>query len=176
MKTVLKDYFLPSDYVNRFTDITSDYLKSHDKTAVMIDLDNTLVAFDDPDINDEVIEWIETLHEGGIQVLILSNGRKNRVERFCKDSDLKYIHTARKPAMRGFHKGITELGVKKKAVVMIGDQVMTDVLGANRTGIDSILVLPVKEKDAFVTKFNRRMERRIMKWIADEDLLNWRNY
>lgn len=176
MKTVLKDYFLPSDYVNRFTDITSDYLKSHDKTAVMIDLDNTLVAFDDPDINDEVIEWIETLQEDGIQVLILSNGRKNRVERFCKDSDLKYIHTARKPAMRAFHKGITELGVKKKAVVMIGDQVMTDVLGANRTGIDSILVLPVKEKDAFVTKFNRRMERRIMKWIADEDLLNWRNY
>lgn len=175
MKRLLRKYFLPSDYVNRFTDISPEYLKSHNKSAVMIDLDNTLVAFDDPDSNDEVIEWIEQLKTAKIQVLILSNGKRPRVDRFSKNLGIDYIYNARKPAMRGFHRGITMLGVSKKDVVMIGDQLMTDVFGANRTRIDSILVLPIKEKDLPITRFNRLLERRIMIMLDDQDLLKWRN-
>lgn len=174
MKKLIEKYFLPSEYVNRFSDITVEMLKDKNKKAVMIDLDNTMVAFDDPNANDEVLDWIKKLEENGIEVLILSNGNRNRVEKFAVPHNLKFIHSARKPLMKNFHLGLRMLSVTKKEVVMIGDQLMTDVLGANRVRVDSILVLPIKDKDGYATFLNRRMERIVMKWMNNKDLINWR--
>ncbi|CAD2076194.1 YqeG family HAD IIIA-type phosphatase [Phocicoccus pinnipedialis] len=174
MKKLIEKYFLPSEYVNRFSEISVEMLKNKNKKAVMIDLDNTLVAFDDSNANEEVLNWIKELKENEIEVLILSNGNRNRVERFAIPHDLNYIHSARKPLMKNFHLGLRMLNVLKREVVMVGDQLMTDVLGANRVGVDSILVLPIKDKDGYATFLNRRMERVVMKWMDNKELINWR--
>lgn len=174
MKNLLERYFLPSEYVNRFSEITVEMLKEKGKRAVMIDLDNTLVAFDNPDANEEVLKWIKTLEENEIEVLILSNGNRNRVETFAIPHNLKFIHGAKKPLMKNFHLALRMLNMTKNEVVMVGDQLMTDILGSNRARVDSILVLPIKNKDGYATYFNRKMERLVMKWMDDKDLINWR--
>ena len=84
-----------------------------------------------------------------------------------------YINSAKKPLLKNFHEGLKRLGTKKKNTVMVGDQLMTDVLGANRVGIRSILVIPVKEKDGWATYLNRRIERVIMKYFEKKNMITW---
>lgn len=170
---IIEDKFLPSHFVNRYEDITVEFLKSHGIKAVMTDLDNTLVAFDEKFANDNVLQWIKTLEESDINVLILSNGNHNRVSGFAEPHGIKYIASGRKPMLRNFHEGLKILGSKKRDTVMIGDQLMTDILGANRVNINSILVLPVKEKDGWATYLNRRIERVIMKYFRKKNMITW---
>ncbi len=63
--------------------------------------------------------------------------------------------------------------MKKDELVVVGDQIMTDVLGGNLAGIHTILVVPIVETDGFFTKFNRKIERRILKWMKRKGKINW---
>lgn len=171
--TIIEDKFLPSHFVKRYEDITVEFLKAHNISAVMTDLDNTLVAFDEADADDNVLKWIQSLEASNIKLLILSNGRHERVKAFAEPHGIDYIDSARKPMLENFHKGLKLLGTKKKNTVMVGDQLMTDVLGANRVGIKSVLVIPVKEKDGWATYLNRRIERVIMKYFKKKNMITW---
>jgi Predicted hydrolase of the HAD superfamily len=75
--------------------------------------------------------------------------------------------------LANFHRGLKILGTKKANTVMVGDQLMTDILGANRVNINSILVVPVKEKDGWATYLNRRIERVIMKYFKRKNMITW---
>jgi HAD superfamily phosphatase (TIGR01668 family) len=79
-----------------------------------------------------------------------------------------------KPFCRGINVAQRKLGIEKEEMVMVGDQLMTDILAANRSGIRSILVKPVVESDSFITKFNRACERRILKKLAKTDGLTYK--
>ena len=170
---IIEDKFLPNHFVNRYENITIEFLKQHNISAVMTDLDHTLVAFDDRDPDDNVIKWVKTLEASNIKLLILSNGRQERVKAFAELHGIDYINSAKKPLLKNFHEGLKRLGTKKKNTVMVGDQLMTDVLGANRVGIRSILVIPVKEKDGWATYLNRRIERVIMKYFEKKNMITW---
>ncbi|WP_411844241.1 YqeG family HAD IIIA-type phosphatase [Salinicoccus sp. HZC-1] len=170
---LLKKYFLPSDHVKHFYSITPEYLKDRNIKAVITDLDNTLVGFDEPYANDAVIKWFKSLNEHDIKVTIVSNGNKMRVSEFCNPHDIDYIFSAKKPLGRAFRKAIRMMNVDKNETVMVGDQLMTDIFGANRTGLESILVLPVKKKDGWATVLNRKIERRIMKYFDRKGLIKW---
>lgn len=170
---LLEKYFLPSGYVKHFYSITPEYLKERDIKAVITDLDNTLVGFDEPHANEVVIDWFKTLNANDIKVTIVSNGNKTRVSEFCDPHDIDYIFSARKPLGKAFRKATRMMNVEVSDTVMIGDQLMTDVFGANRAGLASILVLPVKQKDGWATILNRRVERRIMKYFDRKGLINW---
>lgn len=170
---IIEDKFLPSHFVNRYEDITPEFLKAHNIKAVMTDLDNTLVAFDEADADDNVLKWIKTLEDSNIKLLILSNGNDNRVAGFAEPHGIKYISAAKKPMLGNFHRALKMLGTKKANTVMVGDQLMTDILGANRVNINSILVVPVKEKDGWATYLNRRVERVIMKYFKRKNMITW---
>lgn len=170
---IIEDKFLPSHFVNRYEDITPEFLKAHNIKAVMTDLDNTLVAFDEADANDNVLKWIKKLEDSNIKLLILSNGNDSRVAGFAEPHGINYISAAKKPMLGNFHRGLKMLGTKKANTIMVGDQLMTDILGANRVNINSILVVPVKEKDGWATYLNRRIERVIMKYFKRKNMITW---
>ncbi len=65
------------------------------------------------------------------------------------------------------------MGLKKSEVVVIGDQMFTDVLGGNRAGLHTILVVPVTNTDGIATKINRTMERIVLKWMKKRGLIQW---
>ena len=165
--------FMPDEYVKDIFHISPDLLKEKGIKGIITDLDNTLVEWDRPEATPEIIEWIRSMEQAGLQVTILSNNNQLRVKAFCDPIGTPFIFDARKPLRKSFKRALSMMGLKKEEVVMIGDQIMTDVLGGNRFGIHTILVVPVANSDGSFTKFNRMMERRILGKLKRSGMINW---
>ncbi|AIM15683.1 MULTISPECIES: YqeG family HAD IIIA-type phosphatase [Neobacillus] len=165
--------FLPDEHVKSILDIKPEQLKSRGIKGIITDLDNTLVEWDRPSATPALIQWFEEMKKHQILVTIVSNNNEDRVKAFAAPLDIPYIFQARKPLSRAFNKALFQMGIKKEEAVVIGDQLLTDVLGGNRSGFHTILVVPVAQTDGFFTKFNRFVERRIMNWFKKKGLLQW---
>jgi uncharacterized protein len=169
---VLKQ-FLPNEHVKSVLDIQPEHLKARGIKGIITDLDNTLVEWDRPEATPALIKWFEDVKKHNISVTIVSNNNEARVKAFADPLDIPFIFQARKPMARAFHRALAQMGIKKEETVVIGDQLLTDVLGGNRSGFHTILVVPVAQTDGFVTKFNRFAERRIMNWFRKRGMLSW---
>lgn len=165
--------FLPDEHVKSILEISPDQLKSRGIKGIITDLDNTLVEWDRPNATPALIKWFEELKKKDILVTIVSNNNKERVRAFADPLDIPFIFQARKPLAKAFKKAITQMGIKKEEAVVIGDQLLTDVLGGNRSGFHTILVVPVAQTDGFFTKFNRFAERRILNWFRKKGMVSW---
>ncbi|GEB31885.1 MULTISPECIES: YqeG family HAD IIIA-type phosphatase [Brevibacillus] len=165
---------MPSQFVESIHHIDIDQLKRNKIRAVITDLDNTLVEWDRPEATPEVIDWLARMQEAGIQVTVVSNNNKERVHRFCAPLDLGFICAAKKPTNRAFLQAVRQMNVTIAETVVIGDQLFTDVLGGNRLGFHTILVVPVAQTDGFWTRFNRQMERVALSWMERKGMVSWR--
>jgi len=158
----LLNLFLPNKHVNHIYDITPAFLQSENKKGIIVDLDNTLVPWDMAHATEEVIEWLKKMKEAGIQVTIFSNNNADRVSIFAEPLEAPFVSRAKKPFRRAFLKAQKMMNLNKEEIIVVGDQLLTDVLGGNRAGFYTILVVPIVESDAPITKFNRRLERKLM--------------
>ncbi|WP_276517640.1 YqeG family HAD IIIA-type phosphatase [Brevibacillus reuszeri] len=165
---------MPSQFVESIHHIDIDQLKRNKVRAVITDLDNTLVEWDRPLATPEVENWLKRLHEADIQVTVVSNNNKERVDRFCSPLDIGFICSARKPTNRAFLQAVRQMNVTIAETVVIGDQLFTDVLGGNRLGFHTILVVPVAQTDGFWTRFNRQLERVALIWMERKGMVSWR--
>ncbi|MBF4500140.1 YqeG family HAD IIIA-type phosphatase [Savagea sp. SN6] len=172
--------FTPTAYTKSFRDITPERLQERGIRAVITDLDNTLIEWNRAHATDEVIAWIRSIERAGIQVILMSNNNEERVNIFAEPLGVRYIARANKPLQGAYKKARQMLQVKDSEIVCVGDQLMTDILGANRARLQSILVLPIVTSDAKATKFNRFVESKIMKKLVRQGLqvkegLVWNN-
>ncbi|WP_404443858.1 YqeG family HAD IIIA-type phosphatase [Sutcliffiella horikoshii] len=166
-------YFLPAQHVKSVFEIKPMELKEKGIKGIITDLDNTLVEWDRPEATPALIEWFKEMQKVGILVTIVSNNKLKRVKMFSDPLGINYIYGARKPMRRAFRRALRDMKLPKEEVVVIGDQLLTDVLGGNRLGLHTILVVPVAQTDGFITKFNRRVERRILSWMKRKGMINW---
>ncbi|MBM7645831.1 HAD superfamily phosphatase (TIGR01668 family) [Scopulibacillus daqui] len=166
-------HFLPDEHVKSIYEIKPDDLKSKGIKGIITDLDNTLVAWDNPKATPELIEWLELMKQAGIKVTIVSNNKEVRVKAFSDPIKIPFIYSAKKPLVRAFKRAIKDMGLQPDDVVVIGDQLLTDVLGGNRLGVHTILVVPVSMSDGWMTRFNRKMERRILSSMRKRGLIDW---
>nr|WP_235753966.1 YqeG family HAD IIIA-type phosphatase [Psychrobacillus sp. INOP01] len=148
-------------------------LKDKGIKAIITDLDNTLVEWDRPDATPKLIEWFASIKAAGIQVTIVSNNKELRVKSFADPLGIPFIFKARKPLGKAFLQALSIMSVKREEVVVIGDQLLTDVFGGNRQKLHTILVIPVAKSDGFVTKFNRMVERRIFSYLDKKGQVTW---
>src|SRR5690625_3649551 len=153
--------FLPNEHVQSFTDIQPEVLREKGIKGVITDLDNTLVAWDVKDATPEVIEWFKRMRDHDIKVTIISNNELDRVRVFSEPLDTPFVYSAKKPLKRAFISTAKQMDLKKEEIVVVGDQLLTDVLGGNFAGLYTILVVPIVETDGKITRFNRMIERRI---------------
>jgi uncharacterized protein len=165
--------FLPDEHVKSILDISPAGLKAKGIKGIITDLDNTLVEWDRPNATPQLMKWFEEIKKENILVTIVSNNNEQRVKSFSDPLQIPFIFQARKPMTRAFNKALSQMGVKKEETVVIGDQLLTDVLGGNRSGFHTILVVPVAQTDGFITKFNRFAERRILNWFRRKGLIQW---
>ena len=129
--------FYPREHYASVYDIDFQDFFNKGFRAVLFDIDNTLVKHDAPaDLRSK--ELITRLHSTGFKVCIISNNHPPRVESFAKDVGCSYIYEAAKPSPEGYLKGCALLGVPKEKTLFVGDQLFTDIWGANRAGIYSI--------------------------------------
>lgn len=167
--------FKPTWMVDAIYHITPEQLKKQNIKAVLTDLDNTLIAWNNPDGTEELIKWIEVMQDAGIPVIILSNNKASRVERVATVLGLEYVSRAMKPTIIGFKKAEAKLNLPNEEVLMVGDQIMTDIWGANLAGVRNVLVKPIINSDAWNTQFNRFIELHIMNYLIRKDPdMRWR--
>ena len=135
---MVKQYY-PYAYVDSVFSI--DYQKLYEKgfRGILFDIDNTLVHHGD-DSTLEIDELFRKIHNIGLKTVLLSNNDKERIQRFIKKIDTPYICDANKPEPESYLKAVKMLNISKKEAVVIGDQIFTDIAGANKSGIASILV------------------------------------
>lgn len=165
--------FLPNQHVKSILDIRPEDLKGNGIKGIITDLDNTLVEWDRPEATPKVIEWFENMKKHDIKVTIVSNNNEKRVKSFSTPLNISFIHRAKKPMPNAFHRAAEQMGLTKEDIVVIGDQLLTDVLGGNRSGFHTILVIPVAQNDGMATKFNRFVERRLLNWFRKKGMLQW---
>lgn len=155
--------FKPYMYVKDIYSIDYDKLFNKGIKGIMYDIDNTLISYDEEHAHDKIIELMEYLNNNEIKVAFVSNGPKNRVNRFNKKFNYLSVYRAMKPFSQGLKKAMFEMNLKVDEVLMIGDQIFTDVLAANKIGVKCILVKPIKPKDTYVEKIKRKIEKSLIK-------------
>lgn len=151
---------IPRLHVNSIYTIDLQDLWNKGYRGIITDLDNTLVGAKSPLATPELIDWLKVVAQLGFQVVIVSNNRHTRVSKFAEPLSLPFIYRAKKPTSASFRKALQMMKLPPQQTVVIGDQMLTDVLGGNRMGLYTILVTPISPIDeGFFTKVNRRIEK-----------------
>ncbi|MDR3156658.1 MAG: YqeG family HAD IIIA-type phosphatase [Lactobacillales bacterium] len=170
----MRKKYEPTWLIESIVQLTPEMLKVQGIKAVLADLDNTMIAWNNLDGTKEIHQWLKEMKAAGVSVIVVSNNKTSRVSRAVAPLGVDFVSWSMKPFCRGINVAQRKLRIEKKEMVMVGDQLMTDILAANRSGIRSILVKPIVESDSFITKFNRARERRILKKLAKTDDLTYK--
>ena len=144
-------------------DIDLEQLRAMGRTSLIFDLDNTLTGWNSYTISPETKEWVRSLKEQSFQALILSNNHRERIAAIAGCLEIPFVERAGKPRKRGYLQAAARLGVTPEKAVMVGDQIFTDVFGANRAGLFTILVDPLEKREYWGTKISRFFERNVMR-------------
>lgn len=142
---------------------TLDYERLYKKgyRGIIFDIDNTLVEHGAP-ATKEAVALVDKLRRMGFSVCFLSNNDKPRVSEFCKPMDAAYIYKAGKPKYKGYEAAMKLIGTTKEQTLSIGDQIFTDMWGANRAGIYTIFVKPIGKKEEIQIVLKRYLEKIVL--------------
>lgn len=154
--------YMPDFALEKAYDVTVDSLKKHGIKVVLVDLDNTLIAWNNPDGTPNASS-LHDLRDAGIPVISCFNNKYERVKRAVEKFGIEFEAFALKPFTFGINRALKRFNVQPHEVVMIGDQLMTDIRAAKRVGLKSVLVKPLIRSDSINTQINRWRERRTMK-------------
>lgn len=153
----------PKIYLENAIEITEELLIKNDIKGIILDVDNTLIYYN-KELLQGVEKWCENLKERGVKFCIVSNSNnKEKVKHVAGKLEVPYISFGMKPLKRGLNKAKRIMGLPSKNIAVVGDQIFTDVIGANRSGMFSILVKPLETKDIFITKIKRPLEEAVIR-------------
>lgn len=161
----------PAEYHKSIFEIDLERLRQKGYRAIMLDLDNTLVRWNHPDPTPGLQEWLRRVQALGFCVCIVSNNSGSRVSEFAAKVSVPFVPAAAKPRRKGFREAMERFGVSPHETVVVGDQIFTDILGGNRAGAYTILVVPIDPKEFFLTQIVRRVERRVLRYMRRKGLL-----
>lgn len=150
------DAYLESTYKIDFQELFDQGYR-----GVLFDIDNTLVPHDAP-ATEQAITFFKKLHEIGFEVCLISNNKEPRVKGFSEKVDAKYVFKAGKPLPGGYVEGMKRMHTDKTNTLFVGDQIFTDILGANRAEIYSILVKPIHPKEEIQIVLKRYLEKIVL--------------
>ncbi len=153
--------FYPDLYVDNAYDIDYEQLYAKGYRGIIFDIDNTLVEHGAP-ADLKSVALFARLHSIGFSTLTLSNNKEMRVKTFCDAVHTSYLYKAGKPLKRGYLQAMHVMGTERDTTLLIGDQLFTDIWGANRCGISSILVKPIDPKEEIQIILKRIPERWIL--------------
>ena len=132
--------FLPRIKARTVTDLSPQLLQQRGIALLMLDFDNTIVPYTTSKPTLEMAAWLKAMQASGIGLCVVSNSRKPRVVEFCKQYGLDCITHAKKPFSRGIRACLTRFSLEPARCALVGDQIYTDVLGANCAGVQSVLI------------------------------------
>jgi len=151
----------PKQYLNSTYEIPFEKFYEDGYRGIIFDIDNTLVEHGFP-ANEKAIDLFTHLHELGFGTVVLSNNKEPRVKPFAEAVNTPYIFKAGKPSRGGYQRAMEIMGCNTSNTLFVGDQLFTDVWGANRTGLYSILVKPIDPREEIQIVLKRVLEKVIL--------------
>jgi len=139
-------------------DITPELLKEMHVRGLLLDIDNTLTTHDNPVPAPGVLEWIAEMKQAGIRMRLVSNNHPPRVEPFAELLGIPCVCESKKPLSKGFLQAMNEMQLPREQLCVVGDQIYTDILGANWFHVKSIYVRPMEFEKTLFFKFKRTAE------------------
>ncbi len=156
--------FEPTYTRQSVADIEDGFFQKEKVSCVLLDIDNTLVADNDPYPDETARAFIKRLNDENLKVCFVSNNKLSRVMSFNSEFSLNAVHRAHKPFCRRMNRAINKLGASKAETLFIGDQLLTDILAGNRCKIRTMLVNPINPgKENLFFKFKRFIENYLLK-------------
>ena len=154
-------FLYPREYINSTYEIDFDKLYKQGYRGIIFDIDNTLVPHGAP-ADERAISLFTHLKEIGFSCMLLSNNKEPRVKMFNDAVGVDYIYKAGKPKPSGYKKAMHRLGTTTDNTLFVGDQIFTDIVGANLAGIRTILVKPIHPKEEIQIVLKRFLEKPIL--------------
>ncbi len=149
--------------VNNIHDVHINALRELGIAGVLLDLDNTLVRWHQEEMTAETLAWITELQEAGMKLCILSNSvLSTRSERIATRLGCFFVRSARKPGIQGFRKAMELMGTTPDTTLIVGDQMFTDILGGNRSGVYTVMVKPLEKHEFAYTRYVSRPPERVL--------------
>lgn len=159
---------IPHEYHASIFEIPYQKLKETGIKSLFFDLDNTIIAYDETRLNEAHLDFFKKLGTD-FKIVVISNSNYKRVSTAVKDANVPFVWHALKPFKFGLKKALKLVNTIVEETIVIGDQLMTDIYGASRMGIKSILVASVKRKsDRKITQFNRKLEKIVLRKIEQK--------
>jgi hypothetical protein len=161
-KSILKNFY-PKYTFEKVEDIPYELINKDGIRLILMDMDNTLIDSKGK-YSKDLKKWIKYIKSKGILLYIVSNSMSEKmVKKISKELGVKYFYKASKPSTKGFKKVCDKFpDISKKEILMIGDQLFTDVWGGNRFNINTILVRRINKKEIWISRIKRPIERIIL--------------
>lgn len=159
--------FYPDRYIRSAYEIDYEGYYQAGYRGIIFDIDNTLVEHGAP-ADERSVALINDLKRLGFRILLLSNNKEPRVKSFNDAVRVSYIFKAGKPGRKGYEEAMKRLGSDKSTTLFVGDQLFTDVWGARRAGIFSILTQPIDKKEEIQIVFKRYLEKIVLAFYKKE--------
>ena len=153
----------PDAMFEKFDDITPEFLLAHGITSLLIDIDNTLAPYEQPTPDERIKNYFASLSENGIKAALVSNNNHKRVELFNSELGLLAFADSGKPGKKTLLLAMEKMGSTVENTAAIGDQLLTDALGAHRIGIPAFIVPPIRDKKNLFFRFKRWLEKPFVK-------------
>lgn len=152
----------PDRFAPRLHNVSLDELVERGIRGLILDLDNTMVAYRQSEVVADHLAWVEEAHERGFKMVMLSNNFTERVTNIAAQLRIECIPNALKPLPTGFMRAKRVLGLRRREIAVVGDQLFTDILGAKMLGLYTILTEPIEAHDFAITRVFRFFERMIL--------------
>lgn len=169
MSKLKPDYILLSPFV-----LTADQLSAKCIKGIIMDVDNTIISWRDKLVSDEVKYWFMQLKDSGIEIVLLSNNTNTRIGPIAKQLDVPFVANGKKPSAYGVKKALDILKMEEQSILLIGDQLLTDISAGKKTAVQTMLVKPMTS-DMIPTYMLRLVEKLLLRSYKRKYKLDWRN-
>ena len=168
--------FIPFAHSGSIYEIGVDFYKRNNVRTLFMDLDNTLDSYRAREPKDNTLEYVKKLKDAGITPVIISNNKASRVSGYANLLGVEFLSSAHKPFSKRLKAEIARRNLSNEDVMLVGDQMMTDVLAAKGAGIRVVLTEKLVKEDQWTTHINRLIDRPIRKYHRKRNnLMDWRN-
>ncbi len=164
---------MPDYMFQRFDDVTPEFLESIGVRALIIDIDNTLAPYEQAEPDERIRAWVENMQKHGVQMTLMSNNDRERVELFNRDLKLPAYYKSGKPLGKNLKRAMADMGTDKTSTAVLGDQLLTDALAGNLLGLRAIILPPIKDKTSLFFRFKRLCERPTVKKFKKRNGITW---
>ena len=170
------NYIIPDSYYKSIYEIDYNKLKNEQINTLLFDIDNTITYVDDVNVPKETYELIEKLKKQNFKILLMSNNNENRVKPISEKLNLLAISNAGKPDKKAYENALKLIKSKKQNVAAIGDQILSDIVGAKKYGIKAILVDQLSKENNLQTGLAQKLQKFMVKKLTKKEKFTYKKY